>query len=139
MDPTDYTPPSKPLLHDSLSGFFNLITTVILDSILFFTTLGLCILYPRIYVRIINPLAPPRWKPSIQAQKDFCMLAGLALAVVHVVLCMLFALHDDLGLTPNAPSVFWAIVWSMGIVSGVAGGFLVASVIVLISVEVTGV
>jgi hypothetical protein len=139
MDPAKYTPPSEPLLHASFSSFLNLITAVFFDSILFFLTLGLCILYPRIYIRIINPLARPRWKPSTQAQNDFRMLAGLALAAVHVVLCMLFALHDDLGLTPNAPSVFWAIVWSMWIVSGVFGGFLVASVVVVVSVEVIGV
>jgi hypothetical protein len=67
------------------------------------------------------------------------MLAAIFLAVVHVVLSMLFGTQDDLGVTPNAPTVFWAIMWSTGIVSGVFGGFLGATVLVLLGMEVIGV
>jgi hypothetical protein len=139
MDPTTFPPPAEPLLRDSLDGFLHLITAVFLDSIVFFTTLSLCILFPRIFVRIVNPLVQQRWKPTPRAQKDFCMLAAILLAVVHVVLSMLFGTQDDLGVTPNAPTVFWAIMWSMGILVGVSGGFLVTTVLVLLGMEVIGV
>jgi hypothetical protein len=139
MDPTKFPPPAEPLLRDSFDGFLHLVTAVFMDSVVFFITLSLCILFPIIFVRIVNPLAQQRWKTSAQAQNDFCMLAALALAVVHVVLCLLFGLHDDLGLTPNAPTVFWAIMWSTGIVGGMFGGFLAATVLMLVGMEVIGV
>jgi hypothetical protein len=52
---------------------------------------------------------------------------------------MLFGTQDDLGVTSNAPTVFWAIMWSMGILVGVSGGFLVTTVLVLLGMEVIGV
>jgi hypothetical protein len=114
MDSTTSTA-GEPLLRDFLDGFLQLVTAVFLDSVVFFMTLALCVLAPRIFVRIINRI--PRWKVGMQAQNDFCMLAAIALAAVHVILSMLFALHDDLGITPDPPSVFWAIIWSTGIIA----------------------
>jgi hypothetical protein len=140
MDSAKSTPPNESLLRDSLDGFLHLVTVVFLDSIVFFITLGLlCILFPRTFIRIINPLAQQRWKPTPRAQNDFRMLAAIFLLVVHVVLCLLFGTQDDLGITPNAPTVFWAVVWSTGIVSGVFGGFLAATVLVLVAMDVVGV
>jgi hypothetical protein len=67
------------------------------------------------------------------------MFAGAGLAVLHAVLCLFFGTQDDLGVTPNAPTVFWAIMWSTGILVGVSGGFLVTTVLVLLGMEVIGV
>jgi len=128
--------PHGPLLHDSFDGFVQLTTAVFLDSIVFFITLGFCIIAPRVFVWIINRLA--RWNFSIQAQKDFCMLSAIILVTIHTFLSMLFALYDDSGLSPNAPSVFWAIMWSTAILVGGAGGFLVATVIVLYGLDMMG-
>lgn len=128
MDAARLSP--EPLLRDSFDGFVELVTTVFLDSIVFFTTAGFCALAPRVFVRITNRFA--RWNFSTQAQKDFCIVSAIVLAAVHFLLILLLALEDDTGVTPNAPSVFWAIMWSTGILVGVLGGFLAAAVIALL-------
>jgi hypothetical protein len=44
-----------------------------------------------------------------------------------------------LGITPNAPSVFWAIMWSTGIIAGVTGGFTASAILMLVGMEAIGV
>jgi hypothetical protein len=139
MDPTKFTPSSEPLLRDSFDGFLHLITTVFLDSIVFFTTLPSCILFPRLCFPLLYRRLPQRWKLGLQAQNDIAMFAGGELAVLHAFLCLLFGTQDDLGVTPNAPTVFWAVVWSTGILMGVGGGFLAVSVGVLFAMKVVGI
>jgi hypothetical protein len=139
MDPAKFPPPAEPLLRDSFDGFLHLITAVFLDSIVFFTTLASILLFPRLCFPLIYRRLPQRWKLSLQAQNHTAMFAGAGLAVVHAFLCLLFGTQDDLGVTPNAPTVFWAIMWSTGIVGGVFGGFLAATVLVLVAMDVVGV
>lgn len=126
----------KPLLRDSFDGFLELVTTVFLDSIVFFLTLGFCVLAPRLFIRITNRFA--RWKLSIEDLKGFYILATISLATAHSILTLLFALDDDTGVTPNAPSVFWAITWSTGIIVGGLGGFLAATVVALCGIQAIG-
>jgi len=126
----------SPLLRDTFDGFLELITTVFLDSIVFFLTLGFCILAPRLFIRITNRFA--RWNVSVEDQKGFCIFSGIVLTAVHSLLTMLLALDDDTGVTPNAPSVFWAIMWSTGIIVGVLGGFLAATVVALCGIQMIG-
>lgn len=125
--------PDKPLLRDSFDGFLELITTVFLDSIVFFVTLGFCVLAPRLFIRITNRFA--RWKVNLDDQKAFCILSTIVLTTVHALFSLLFALDDDTGVTPNAPSVFWAIMWSTGIIVGGLGGFLAATVVALCGLQ----
>jgi multidrug efflux pump subunit AcrB len=87
-------------------------------------------------VRIFNRLA--RLDLNAQTQKEVSIFSAILLATTHVFLCMLFSLYDDAGITPNAPSVFWGIMWSTGIIVGVVGGFLVATVIALFGMEAIG-
>jgi hypothetical protein len=126
----------KPLLRDTFDGFLELISTVFLDSIVFFLTLGFCILAPRLLIRITNRFA--RWNFSIEDQKGFCIFSAIVLIIVHSLLTMLFALDDDTGVTPNAPSVFWAIMWSTGIMVGVLAGFLKATEVALCGIQMMG-
>jgi len=126
----------SPLLRDTFDGFLELITTVFLDSIVFFLTLGLCILAPRLFIRITNRFA--RWNVSTEDQKGFCIFSAIVLITVHSLLTMLFALDDDTGVTPNAPSVFWAIMWSTGIMVGVLAGFLTATGVALCGIQMMG-
>lgn len=127
----------QPLLHDSFDGFLQLISVVFLDSIVFFLTLGFCMLAPRLFVISVKRFT--RWNLSPENQKALCIGAAALFALMHVFLTMLLALYDDSGLTPNAPSVFWAVMWSTGIIVGVEGGLLVATVIVLIGLQVVGI
>ena len=127
----------QPLLHDSFDGFLQLISVVFLDSIVFFLTLGLCMLAPRLFIVSVKRFT--RWDLSSENQKALCIGAAALFAIMHVFLTMLFALYDDTGLSPNAPSVFWAIMWSTGIIVGVEWGLLVATVIVLIGLQVMGI
>ncbi|KEQ74128.1 hypothetical protein M436DRAFT_45339 [Aureobasidium namibiae CBS 147.97] len=126
----------KSLLRDSFDGFLELITTVFLDSIVFFLTLGFCILAPRLFIRITNRFA--RWNVSTEDQKGFWVFSAIVLTAVHSLLTLLLALDDDTGVTPNAPSVFWAIMWSTGIIVGVLGGFLAATVVALCGIQMIG-
>lgn len=63
---------------------------------------------------------------------------AIVLTLMHAFLSMLFALHDDSGLSPNAPSVFWALMWSSGILLGVAGGFAAAAVVLVLGSDAFG-
>lgn len=126
----------QPLLHDSFDGFLQLITAVFLDSIVFFLTLGFCMLAPRVFVISVKNLT--RWTFSPENQKALCIGSAAFFAMMHLFLTMLFGLYDDTGLSPNAPSIFWAIMWSTGIIVGVEGGLLVATVVVLMGLQVVG-
>ncbi|KEQ64496.1 uncharacterized protein M437DRAFT_44152 [Aureobasidium melanogenum CBS 110374] len=127
----------QPLLQDSIDGFFQLITVVFLDSIVFFLTLGFCMLAPRIFVLAVKLLT--RWTINAENQKALCFISGFFFALMHLFMTILFSVHDEEGSTPDAPSVFWAVMWSTGIVVGVEGGLLVATVIVLLGLQVVGV
>lgn len=94
-------------------------------------------LAPRLFVISVKRFT--RWNLSPENQKALCIGAAALFALMHVFLTMLLALYDDSGLTPNAPSVFWAVMWSTGIIVGVEGGLLVATVIVLIGLQVVGI
>lgn len=126
----------RPLLRDSLDGFLGLVTTVFLDSIVFFLALGFCVLAPRVFTRITTRFA--RWKLNIEDQKTFHILATIVLVTAHSILTLLLALDDDTGVTPNAPSVFWAIMWSTGIMVGILAGFLTATVVALCGMQMIG-
>lgn len=127
----------QPLLHDSFDSFFQLIGIVFLDSIVFFLTLGFCMLAPRIFVISVKSLT--RWTFTPENQKALCIGSAAFFAMMHLFLTLLFGLYDDSGLSPNAPSVFWAIMWSTGIIVGVEGGLLVATVVVLTGLQVVGI
>ena len=120
------------IVQASAEGVIQLITTAFLDSIVFFTTLGLCILAPKISLQIFQSTARRKFSP--EHQEILRVGSSFVLTLMHAFLSMLFALHDDSGLSPNAPSVFWALTWSSGILLGVAGGFTAAAVfLVLVS------
>lgn len=125
-----------PMLQASAESVIQLINTVFLDSIIFFTTIGLCILAPKISLKIIQSTA--RWKFSPEHQEVFRVGSVIVLTLMHAFLSMMFALHDDSGLSPNAPSVFWALVWSSGILLGVAGGFTAAAILLVLGSNVFG-
>lgn len=127
----------QPLLRDSLDGFLELVTTVFLDSIVFFLALGFCVLAPRVFTRITTRFA--RWNLSIEDQKTFYMLATIVLVTAHSILTLLLALDDDTGVIPDAPSVFWAIMWSTGIMVGILAGFLTATVVALCGMQMIGI
>ncbi|THZ19392.1 hypothetical protein D6C89_07767 [Aureobasidium pullulans] len=122
------------MVQASAEGVIQLITTAFLDSIVFFTTLGLCILAPKISLKIFQ--STTRWKFSPEHQEVFRVGSMIVLTLMHAFLSMLFALHDDSGLTPNAPSVFWAVMWSSGILLGVAGGFTAAAVVLVLGSDI---
>lgn len=124
------------IVQASAEGVIKLTTTAILDSIVFFTTLGLCILAPRISLKIIQ--STTRWKFSPEHQEVFRVGSVIVLTLMHAFLSMLFALHDDSGLSPNAPSVFWAVMWSSGILLGVTVGFTAAAVLLVLESDVFG-
>lgn len=120
-----------------MDGFFQLITVVFLNSIIFFLTLGFCMLAPRIFVLAVKLLT--RWTINAENQQVLCIgLAGF-FAIMHIFMTIVFGVRDETGSTPDAPSVFWAIMWSTGIVVGVEGGLLVATVIVLLGLQVAGI
>ncbi|THX66287.1 hypothetical protein D6D08_07303 [Aureobasidium pullulans] len=122
------------IVQASVEGVIQLITTVFVDSIIFFTTLGLCILAPSISLKTIQ--STTRWKFSPEHQEIFRLGSAIILTLMHAFLSMLFALHDDSGLTPNAPSVFWAVMWSSGILLGVTGGFTAAAVLLVLGSDI---
>jgi hypothetical protein len=125
------------LLHDSFDSFFQLIRVVFLDSIVFFLTLGFCMLAPRVFVISIKHLT--RWTLSAENQKALCIVLAAFFAFMHLFLTLLFGLYDDTGVSPNAPSVFWAVMWSTGVIVGIEGGLLVATVVVLIGLQLVGI
>ncbi|TIA11187.1 hypothetical protein D6C80_07652 [Aureobasidium pullulans] len=122
------------IVQASAEGVIQLITTAFLDSIVFFTTLGLCILAPRISFKIIQSTARRKFSP--EHQEVFRVGSMIVLTLMHAFLSMLFALHDDSGLTPNAPLVFWAVMWSSGILLGVTGGFTAAAVLLVLGSDI---
>jgi hypothetical protein len=124
------------IVQASAEGVIQLINTAFLDSIVFFTTLGLCILAPKVSLKIIQSMARRNFSP--EHQEIVRVGSAIVLTLIHAFLSMLFALHDDSGLSPNAPSVFWALMWSSGISLGVAGGFTAAAVVLVLGSDVFG-
>ncbi|KAL2029252.1 hypothetical protein VTO58DRAFT_108444 [Aureobasidium pullulans] len=125
-----------PMPQASAESVIQLINTAFLDSIIFFTTMGLCILAPKISLKIIQSTARRNFSP--EHQEIFRVGWAIVLTLMHAFLSMLFALHDDSGLSPNAPSVFWALMWSSGILLGVAGGFAAAAVVLILGSDAFG-
>lgn len=91
---------------------------------------------PRVFVNSVKNLT--RWILSQENQKALCTGSAAFCAMMHLFLTMLFGLYDDTGLSPDAPSVFWAIMWSTGIIVGIKGGLLVVTVVVLMGLQVVG-
>lgn len=94
-------------------------------------------LAPRVFVISIKHLT--RWTLSPENQKALCILLAAFFALMHLFLTLLFGLYDDTKFSPNAPSVFWAVMWSTGIIVGIEGGLLVATVVVLIGLQLVGI
>jgi len=113
------------LIESTLENF----KAVFASSSIFFITLGLLSMFPRISVR----LATANYWGALTPDQSFTVALGFViLGLSHFFLSLAYT-FEDMKEFATAPSYYWAVCWSMATLSGVCGG-LGVGLLVLIGV-----
>ena len=89
-----------------------------INSSVFFITLGLLIMLVRLFIR----LATANYWDAMNADQIFLVIIGsVILALSHLFLSLSYT-SKDMNEFATAPSYYWAVCWSMAILSGICGG-----------------
>jgi hypothetical protein len=89
-----------------------------INSSMFFISLGLLIMLMRLFVRLTTG---NYWSAMPEEQIGLVAIGSVILGLSHLFLTLSYT-SEDMKDFATAPSYYWAVCWSMAILSGVCGG-----------------
>lgn len=92
--------------------------TVFATSSVFFITLGLLIMFPRLFIRLATA---NYWGVLTNDQTALVVASSVVLACAHLFLSLSYT-FEVVEEFATAPSYYLAVCWSMATLSGICGG-----------------
>ena len=101
--------------------------TVFATSSVFFITLGLLIMFPRLFIRLATA---NYWGALTNDQTALIVASSVILACAHLFLSLSYT-FEGVKEFATAPSYYLAVCWSMATLSGICGGLGVGMLVLV--------